>query len=138
MKTQYINSVIFCAPLILVMNVRFDTWMKRANLCAREPLSLLAEISSYSGPYGPHLLPRRIDGKTTRANAVCTKERCIEHLPLCCGESVSITHASNSILGPFSSLSQVHSETLVSCNIHFPSLIDFCGQALVLSCYAIK
>ena len=33
---------------------------------------------------------------TTRvaaAAAVCTKERCIEHLPLCCGESVSITHA---------------------------------------------
>ena len=24
--------------------------------------SLFAEISSYSGPYGPHLLPRRTDG----------------------------------------------------------------------------
>ena len=72
------------------MNVRFDTWMKRANLCVRESL---AEISSYSGPYGPHLLPRRIDGNHEESCCCCTKERCIEHLPLCCGESVSITHA---------------------------------------------
>ena len=43
------------------MNVRFDTWMKRANLCERATrvvgIPSLAEISSYSGPYGPHLLP---------------------------------------------------------------------------------
>ena len=76
------------------MNVRFDTWMKRANLCVREPLySLKLAVTQV---HMVHIYYPDGSMATTRvaaAAAVCTKERCIEHLPLCCGESVSITHA---------------------------------------------
>ena len=116
-KVYYVVFIRFFFPcsIPLFMNVRFDTWMKRANLCVREPtarLSLLAEISSYSGPYGPHLLPRRIDGNHESCCCCCSLHkrkvyraptfmlwRVSEHYSCCC-----------SILGPFS-----HSKTLAIC-----------------------
>ena len=40
MQSMFVLFGFFPSSPTLFMNVRFDTWMKRANLCAREPLSL--------------------------------------------------------------------------------------------------
>ena len=36
-KVYFVVFIRFFSLLPFFMNVRFDTWMKRANLCVREP-----------------------------------------------------------------------------------------------------